>query len=440
MGDLGIGIFLIIINILILALVLVLAYLRFQNIKLEQKWRKPLSTQALGVINMVMDKEEDGSFDLVFDNMNNYDINHDDDVDDDVHKSNIEMAERKRRSKAEQKHHKITDVLKQYLLNPNDIIMTKRVGAGAFGEVFKGTCMGEFVAIKTMLDVTEENVIDFKSEIILTAALRHPNIVNFVGACWSRKLMCLVLEWVAKGSLQDLLQTHDLRWEDPLLRLATDVARGMNYLHNRKYYDEREEDTVRCILHRDLKPDNALVSDFLTAKISDFGTSRAKGEEDVFMTAVGTPLYVAPEISRGELYDEKVDVYSFGLTLLKMCIEEPILEFIGKRWVIAFDKKKIPKQPMRLIRPMTEDGWRPITTENPIPFAPSSIHSLLIRCCSHQVSERPSFETILDELMTKCKEEIDNKVWFRDHVLQAPPPPHTPDSSNSNVISNVLHL
>jgi len=153
---------------------------------------------------------------------------------------------------------------------------------------------------------------------------------------------------------------------DPLLRLACDMARGMNYLHNRSYYDERDEEMKHCILHRDLKPDNALISDFIAAKLADFGTSRAIEEEDVTMTAVGTPLYVAPEIARGERYDEKVDIYSFGLVLLEMSINIPLLQLIGERWKLHFHKKKIPTA-MRMIRSMTENGWRPVTDENPIP-------------------------------------------------------------------------
>ena len=62
----------------------------------------------------------------------------------------------------------------------------KRVGAGSFGEVFKGTCLGQPVAVKTMLDVTEANVKAFRAEILLTATLRHPNVVHFVGACWGQ--------------------------------------------------------------------------------------------------------------------------------------------------------------------------------------------------------------------------------------------------------------
>ena len=65
-------------------------------------------------------------------------------------------------------------------------LQVKRVGAGAFGEVFKGTCLGQPVAVKTILDVTEANVRAFRAEILLTATLRHPNVVQFVGACWGK--------------------------------------------------------------------------------------------------------------------------------------------------------------------------------------------------------------------------------------------------------------
>ena len=111
-----------------------------------------------------------------------------------------------------------------------------------------------------MIVVDDNNVRCFKAEILLTAQLRHSCIVNFIGACWSKELTCLVLEWVEKGSLADLLDdvTVQLFWSDPgpLLRLATHIGKGMEYLH------------AKNILHRDLKPENVLVTTFLSAKIT----------------------------------------------------------------------------------------------------------------------------------------------------------------------------
>jgi serine/threonine protein kinase len=434
LGDFGAGIFLIFINLLVFALVLKLAFDRHRRLEEEKQWRQPLTTQQLLVVEKVMNEgflksTTNSSLEgnLSADKMFQQEVGNNN-IDEDgielsssmVNMTSMTTTETSASRKSIEEIDQISsEVLTQYSLTPKVIVMSKRVGAGAFGEVFKGTCMGETVAIKTMIDVTEANVREFKAEIILTATLRHPNIVNFVGACWGKELMCLVLEWVAKGSLRDLLQARDLKWDDPLLKLASDMARGMNYLHNRKYYDERAGQTVACIIHRDLKPDNALISEYIAAKLADFGTSRSKADdEDVTMTAVGTPLYCAPEIARGEKYDESVDVYSFGLTLLEMAVEQPLLDFIGDRWMVAFDKKKAPKQAMRLIRPMTEDGWRPVTKDNPVQFAPPTINKLIIECCDHDASRRPSFEHILERLGDECKNEIESLPYARRLVVE----------------------
>jgi serine/threonine protein kinase len=76
----------------------------------------------------------------------------------------------------------------------------------------------------------------------------------------------------------------------------------------------------------------------------------SKDLEGVTMTAVGTPLFAAPEIARGESYDESVDVYSFGLMLVNLATIEPILDFIAERWRVDHGKQQAPKQAMRFIR------------------------------------------------------------------------------------------
>jgi len=313
-------------------------------------------------------------------------------------------------------------LLSQHLLSSGDVKLIRRVGAGSFGEVYEGVVLGERVAIKTMLNVTMGSAQLFRAEILLNANLRHLNVVGFVGACWGRDLVALVLEWCPRGSLDGFLEdrARSLTWNEPMLRLATDIARGMVYLHDREYYDEVSMTRKKCIIHRDLKPDNVMVTHFISAKIGDFGSSRAK--DTATMTAVGTPLYAAPELMRGERFDESVDVYSFGMTLLDFAVEEELALFVGERWRAAFGAPGAPVPNPKTIafnavlRPIWEDGWRPFSERDPtdaVSYAPASVCSLFVRCCAHNPKSRPTFESILNDLKGPCAVEIDSGTFFR---------------------------
>lgn len=116
----------------------------------------------------------------------------------------------------------------------------------------------------------------------------------------------MILEWAPKGSLEDLLAEPTLTFEEPLLQLAADIARGLIYLHERSFFDEMKQCYRQCIVHRDMKPENVLISEYTRGKVSDFGSSVC--ESDVNFTLTGTPLYCAPEIMNGQECDERVDV------------------------------------------------------------------------------------------------------------------------------------
>jgi serine/threonine protein kinase len=429
LSDIALGLLLFCSNFFIVILVAFWSFKRYWIEKMKQRWRRALNAKELQILNKVM---ADQKF-------------HDDDD-----QSPRKLGDHLKNSQSLS--------LEQYIIAPKHVVMKKKIGSGAFGEVFKGTCRGETVAIKTMINVTVETAKLFKGEIMLTAQLKHPNIVNFIGCCYGQELACLILEFVKRGTLGDMLkgeESHDLDWMDPLLKLATEIAQGMAYLHGTKQTEGNPTATVQdkeIILHRDLKPDNVLISEFVSAKITDFGTSRTKEtRNDVTMSGVGTPLFCAPEISRGEIYDEKVDVYSFGLILLDMATEEDLIDFIGERWRQHFKKKSKPKQAMKFIRTMSEEGWRPITpthleklrnksknqnslennqrrpsTQNGdfcneddvgfvahvLPYAPLSIISLIIECTDHDPKKRPSFIDIVEEMKTKCYKEINTFQYY----------------------------
>lgn len=97
----------------------------------------------------------------------------------------VEMVDLKNKNQHKPRYQKsAAERLKQYLIRPKDVVLIRKIGQGSFGEVFKGTVAGgEPVAIKIMLDINEDTARAFRSEILLTASLRHSAIVNFVGAC-----------------------------------------------------------------------------------------------------------------------------------------------------------------------------------------------------------------------------------------------------------------
>ncbi|KAL0393326.1 UNVERIFIED_CONTAM: putative serine/threonine-protein kinase SIS8 [Sesamum radiatum] len=147
-------------------------------------------------------------------------------------------------------------------------------------------------------------------EVSLMKRLRHPNILLFMGAVTSPQRLCIVTEFLPRGSLFRLLQRNTTKLERRRrIHMALDIARGMNYLHHLN----------PPIIHRDLKSSNLLVDRNWTVKVGDFGLSRLKNE--TYLTTKsgkGTPQWMAPEVLRNDPADEKADVYSFGVILWEL--------------------------------------------------------------------------------------------------------------------------
>ncbi|KAL9688939.1 hypothetical protein QQ045_033366 [Rhodiola kirilowii] len=144
----------------------------------------------------------------------------------------------------------------------------------------------------------------------LMKRLRHPNILLFMGAVTVGHHLCIVTEYLPRGSLFQLLRkkTVKLDWRRRV-SMAMDIAQGMNYLHH----------SNPPIVHRDLKSSNLLVDKNWNVKVGDFGLSQLKLETYLLTkTGKGTPQWMAPESLRHEPSDEKSDVYSYGVILWEL--------------------------------------------------------------------------------------------------------------------------
>lgn len=191
----------------------------------------------------------------------------------------------------------------------------KLIAKGANGEVWRGEYAGQFVAIKRLLTDIRSDVraIEiFSREIRLGSSLEHPNIVRFIGLSWrSLAELSMVSEYLPMGDLARFLvskESRALTWKNEKLSLASDIAKALVYLHS----------LVPVIIHRDLKSLNILLTATFEAKLSDFGLSRERSFEETMTMGVGTLLWTAPEVLRGDRYSEKADIYSFGIVLSEL--------------------------------------------------------------------------------------------------------------------------
>lgn len=193
---------------------------------------------------------------------------------------------------------------------PSALKVFDLLGKGAFGTVYKAKWMGTDVAVKVVdhESMSPEAYRDFLSEISMMSNLRHPNVLILLGGSLTPPNLYFVTEYMSQGSLDKVLLAYPhLDWK-VRLSMAIDMAKGLYYLHHQS----------PPILHRDLKSLNILVDENFRCKVADFGLSVDKSEN--LKEKMGTLNWVAPECVgiSGEPYDEKSDMWSFGMILWEL--------------------------------------------------------------------------------------------------------------------------
>ncbi|KAK7258751.1 hypothetical protein RIF29_24336 [Crotalaria pallida] len=193
-----------------------------------------------------------------------------------------------------------------------DLVIGERFGIGSYGEVFRADWNGTEVAVKKFFDqdFSGDALSEFKREVRIMLRLRHPNVVHFIGAVTRPPNLSIITEFLPRGSLYHILHRSNCQIDEKQrIKMALDVARGMNCLHS----------STPTIVHRDLKSANLLVDENWNVKVCDFGLSRLK--HNTFLSSkstAGTPEWMAPEVLRNEPSNEKCDVYSFGVILWEL--------------------------------------------------------------------------------------------------------------------------
>uniref|UniRef100_A0A3Q4G409 non-specific serine/threonine protein kinase n=1 Tax=Neolamprologus brichardi TaxID=32507 RepID=A0A3Q4G409_NEOBR len=290
------------------------------------------------------------------------------------------------------------------IFRPSDLIHGEVLGKGCFGQAVKVTHQetGEVMVMKELIRFDEETQKTFLKEVKVMRCLDHPNVLKFIGLFYKDKRIHFVSEYIQGGTLRETIikMDKDFPWK---IRVgyAKDIAAGMAYLHSMN------------VIHRDLNSYNCLVRENQSVVVADFGLARLVMEERnqsrtsslerptkgtlselrkhdrrKRYTVVGNPYWMAPEMIHGKTYDERVDIFSFGIMLC---------EIIGR---VSADPDYLPR---RNDFGLNVAGF--LQQYHP-PQCPSAFMPLAVLCCDMDADKRPSF--------LKLEEWLENLLMHLD--------------------------
>jgi len=246
-------------------------------------------------------------------------------------------------------------------IDPSEVNLEQRIGSGTFGVVYRATCRGQPVAVKIprRQELSEKQLASFRREVAVLKRCWHPNIVLFLGAC-SRPGSFFLVTDLLLGDIESLLRAPDSALSPSLKHsFAKDTALAMNWLHG-----------ISHMIHRDLKPANLLYDAAMRVKVTDFGFSQLRVDNVQFRDQKGpkgSALWMAPEVLLRQPFDEKIDVYAFGLILWELQTQEvlfpqyddfgPFSDAVAKRGERPPISTRLEAQQPSLVALM-QDCWR----------------------------------------------------------------------------------
>uniref|UniRef100_A0A3B3DNH0 LIM domain kinase 1 n=1 Tax=Oryzias melastigma TaxID=30732 RepID=A0A3B3DNH0_ORYME len=309
------------------------------------------------------------------------------------------------------------------IFRPSDLIHGEVLGKGCFGQAIKVTHRetGEVMVMKELIRFDDETQRTFLKEVKVIRCLDHPNVLKFIGVLYKDKRLNFIAEYIKGGTLREIIKKMDSNYPwNQRVSFAKDIAAGMAYLHSMN------------IIHRDLNSHNCLVREDNTVVVADFGLARLMVDDkhsDTLLqgklsglkkpdrrkryTVVGNPYWMAPEMIHGKSYDERVDIFSFGIMLC---------EIIGR---VNADPDYLPRA--------TDFGLNVSGFLEHFcpPDCPPAFFPLAAVCCDLDADKRPPFLK-LEELLENLKMHLDiglplmseldqlHKAFWEQHSVKRP--------------------
>lgn len=267
----------------------------------------------------------------------------------------------------------------KFINNRYEII--SRVGAGGMSDVYKAMDhkLNRNVAIKVLKKEfsTDTNFVSkFKVEAQSAARLIHPNIVNVYDVGEDDGLYYIVMELIEGITLKQYIQKKGQLSVRETISIAIQIANGIECAHNNQ------------LVHRDIKPQNIMISREGKVKVTDFGIARAASSNTINGTAMGSVHYISPEQAAGKYVDEKTDIYSLGITMYEM--------LTGK---VPFDGESTVSIALKHIQS------RVPSVKEVIPDIPVSIEKIVLKCAQNKTDMRyPKISLLIADLKRALSE------------------------------------
>lgn len=198
-----------------------------------------------------------------------------------------------------------------FLLNRYELL--EKIGEGGMGSVYKAKChvLNRFVAVKILkeeLSNDEEFVSRFKREATSIAKLSHQNIVNVYDVCAENDVNFIVMEYIDGKTLKQIIKEDGRLNSVKTLDIVFQIAKALSCAH------------TNGIIHRDIKPDNIMITQDKMVKVMDFGIAKVADSRTVTNSnkIMGTAHYFSPEQAKGSYVDCRTDIYSLGIVMYEM--------------------------------------------------------------------------------------------------------------------------
>ena len=267
----------------------------------------------------------------------------------------------------------------------------EKIGTGGMSDVYKAKChkLNRFVAVKVLKQEFSENanfVSKFRVEAQAAAGLMHPNIVNVYDVGEENGIYYIVMELVEGITLKKYIEKKARLSYKEAVSIAIQISLGIEAAHNNH------------IIHRDIKPQNIIISKEGKVKVTDFGIAKAATSNTITSNVMGSVHYTSPEQARGGYSDEKSDIYSLGITMFEMLTGR--LPFNGETTVAIAIKHIQEEMP---------------SVQEFVPEIPYGVEQIVLKCCQKSPDRRyQSMASLIDDLKKSLLNPEESFVVMND--------------------------